>query len=70
LVLKVENPHLLCYAVGISKEFDHKDLKKMDSILKIYEGEELKQKKIEGNEKMSEYKRKEAEQMMNENKNK
>ena len=70
LVLKVENPNLLCYAVGISKEFDKKDLRKMDPNLKIYEEEELKQKKIEGNEKMSEYKRKNAEHMMNDMKSK
>jgi hypothetical protein len=41
----------------------------MDSNLKIYEGEELKQKQIEGKEKMLGNKRKNAEQMMNENKN-
>ena len=48
LILKVEGSKLLCYATNISKNIDKKVLKKMDSTLKVYEGEELKLKDEDG----------------------
>ena len=69
LILKVENSKLTCYATSISKEFDKKNLRKMDPNLKIYEGKELEIKQIDGKEKMLGNMRRNAEQMMNENKN-
>lgn len=44
LILKIESPSFLCYAVNISKVSDDKDIRNMDSDLKVYEGEELNSK--------------------------
>ena len=48
LVLKVESPNFLSYAISISKDCKESDIKKMDSKLKTYEGEELNEKINEG----------------------
>lgn len=44
LILKVESPNFLCYATGISKIANKKEIRKMDANLKIYEGQELNSK--------------------------
>ena len=64
LILKVENSKLLCYAINISKIVDKKDIKKMNTALKVYEGDELKRKIDEGREKLLGSKRQKAEQLM------
>lgn len=64
LVLKIESPNLLCYAVNVSKEIDESDIKKMNPELKIYEGEELKRKNDEGREKMLGNSRQKADELM------
>ena len=64
LILKIESPNLLCYAVNVSKEIDGKDIKKMNPELKIYEGEELKRKIAEGREKMLSNSRQRADEML------
>lgn len=64
LVLKVENSKLSCYAVNVSKNVSKNDVKKMNPQLKIYEGEELKRKNVEGREKMIGNSRQKAEEMM------
>lgn len=64
LVLKVESPNLLCYAVNISKNADKKELKKMNPQLKVYEGDELNRKNEEGKEKMMGNSRKTADELM------
>jgi GLPGLI family protein len=55
LVLKIERPNFLCYTTHVSNDFDEKEVKKMDTQLKIYQGEELKLKLKEGLEKMRNY---------------
>lgn len=64
LILKVESPNMLTYAVNISKNIDKKNLKQMDPSLKVYEGDELKRKKNEGGEKFIEFKTQKAKEMM------
>ncbi|QBJ86329.1 GLPGLI family protein [Chryseobacterium gleum] len=64
LILKVESPNILCYAVNISKKVDKKEVKRMDSALKVYEGDELKRKIAEGREKMIGSSQKKAEELM------
>ena len=64
LILKVESPDMLCYAVNISKNIDSENIKKMDLTLKIYEGVELKLKKDEGREKLIENSRQKADELI------
>ncbi|QCX54404.1 GLPGLI family protein [Elizabethkingia sp. JS20170427COW] len=64
LILKVENPNLLCYAVNISKNVDKKDIKKMNNELEVYEGEELERKNGEGRQKMLGNSRQKADKLM------
>lgn len=64
LILKVESPNLLCYATNVSKYVGKKDVKKMDSKLKVYEGEELKLKDTEGVKKFLERKRQKADELI------
>lgn len=64
LILKVESPNLLCYATNVSKNVDKKDVKKMDSKLKVYEGEELKLKDAEGVKKFIEIKKQKADELI------
>lgn len=64
LILKVENPNLLCYAVNISKNVNKKDIAKMNPTLKVYEGEELKLKDAEGASKMLGTSRQKADELM------
>ena len=61
LVLKVESPNFLSYAVKISTENNKDSIKKMDSNLKVYSGEELKVKINEGLAKMRMYNHKKFE---------
>lgn len=64
LILKVESSKLLCYATNVSKNVDKKDIKKMDSTLKVYKGEELKLKDAEGVTKFIGSKRQKADELM------
>ena len=64
LILKVESPNMLCYATNVSKNVDKKDIKKMDSTLKVYEGDELKLKNKEGVAKFIGSKRQKADELM------
>jgi GLPGLI family protein len=48
LVMKIERPNYLCYAVHVSNDCKEQDVKKMNPILKVYQGEELKIKSKEG----------------------
>lgn len=57
LVLKVERLNFLCYATYISNDCKEQDVKKMNSELKIYQGEELEMKNKEGLSKMKNYSR-------------
>jgi GLPGLI family protein len=70
LVLKVENSQFLCYATKVSKSIKKNDLKKMDPTLKIYEGEELKIKNIEGKDKMLNNSRQQVSETMKNQENK
>lgn len=64
LILKVESPNMLCYAVNISKNIDKKNIKQMDSSLLVYEGDKLKLKDKEGVAKFIELKTQKADEMM------
>lgn len=64
LVLKVENNNLTCYAIQVSKNCKKEEVKKMNPQLKIYQGEELALKKAEGKEKLLEYSKEKAGQLM------
>lgn len=64
LILKVESPNMLCYAVNISKNIDKKNIKKMDSTLIVYEGDKLKLKDKEGVAKFIESKRQKADELI------
>lgn len=64
LILKVESPNMLCYAVNISKNVDKKDIKKMNPELKVYEGDELKRKNDEGLSKLTSHNQQKAEELM------
>lgn len=64
LILKVENSKFLCYATSVSRNVDKKDIKKMDSTLKVYKGEELKIKDTEGVKKLIGSKRQKAEDLI------
>jgi len=64
LILKVESPSMLCYAVNISKNIDKKNIKQMDSSLTVYEGDKLKLKDKEGVAKFIEFKKQKADELV------
>lgn len=64
LILKVESKNQLSYATSVSKNFDKKEMKKMDPKLKIYQGEELKKKNAEARENMLNHSKQKADKMM------